>query len=128
MNIETFQIATAVFGATTIGFAHISFGLRKHLKYATAHLDNLKRYVTDQAAREDRLVRQNSELHEIVSKVHDQRHRALERATAAKKVRAEQREANINAARAQTLAALKSAPLRPREQVVAGTLASKATG
>ena len=120
MSIEAFQIASAVFGATTIGFAHVSYGLHKHLKSATAHVRSLQSFTIDQATRLDDLMVKNAELNGIVTKVHDQRRRALERATAANKARRALRDASVDAARAQTIAALKATPLRPREEVVAG--------
>ncbi len=120
MSIEAFQIASAVCGALTVGFAHVSYGLHKHLKSAQAHVANLQAFAADQSRRLDDLMVKNAELNGIVTKVHDQRRRALERATAANKARRALRDASVDAARAQTLAALKAAPLRPREEVVAG--------
>ena len=120
MSIEAFQIASAVFGATSVGLAHVAYGLHKHLKSSQAHVASLQVFLTDQSLSLDDLIVKNAELNGIVTKVHDQRQRALERAVAANKARRALREASVDAARAQTLAALKAAPLRPREEVVAG--------
>lgn len=120
MSIEVFQIASAAFGAMTVGLGYVSYGLHKHLKAANDHVANLKRYVVDQANREEGLIRQVNDLNAIVTKVHDQRRRALERATLSNKARAEARRVGQQAAAQNTLSALASTPLRPREEVVAG--------
>lgn len=125
MSIEAFQIASAVLGATTIGFAHVSYGLHKHLKSATAHVRNLQAFTTDQATRLDDLMVKNAELNGIVTKVHDQRQRALQRATLANKARAAAKQVDEAAATSKTLAELAASPLRPRDEVVASIRASK---
>jgi hypothetical protein len=124
MSIEAFQIASAVFGASTVGLVHLSYGLHKRLKSASAHVANLQAFTTDQAKRLDEVIVQNAELNGIVTKVHDQRRRALERATLANKARAAAKAGDEKAAVEKTLGELKLHPLRPRDVVLADIRAS----
>jgi hypothetical protein len=120
IDIETFQIASAVFCATSIGLAHTAYGLAKRLASANLHVANLQEFAAEQAVRIDGLIVKNAELNGIVTKVHNQRQRALDRAVAANKARAEARRVGQQEAAKNTLDALASTPLRPREEVVAG--------
>lgn len=126
MSIETFQIASAVFGATTISFAHLSFGLRKHLKSAQAHVANLQAFSADQCRNLDDLMVKNAELNSIVTKVHDQRISALNKARAKAAARAAAVKADEVKATEKTLGELKLHPLRPRDQVLSDIRSSKA--
>jgi len=120
MSIEAFQIASAVLATSTAIMTYVAYVHFLKAWRAEKHVASLQAFLTDQSRSLDDLMVKNAELNGIVTKVHDQRRRALERATAANKARHALRNAKFEAARAQTLAALKATPLRPREEVVAG--------
>lgn len=133
MSIEAFQIASAVFGATTVGFAHLAYGLRQKLKQeetaleqARGHVANLQRTLTEAYDCQDDLERRCTELNKIVTKVHDQRQRALRKAHEKNREASESRAATKAEATVKTLSALQAAPLRPRDEVVASIRSSKA--
>lgn len=126
MSIEAFQIATAVFGATTVGLAHLSYGLRQKLKESAAHVANLQGYVSDQCKREGALIRERDELLTFYNRTMNQRQAALRKAHAKNKASADDKQNEKAAATAKTLSALEAAPLRPRDEVVANIRFSKA--
>lgn len=126
MSIEAFQIASAFLAGTTIGFAHLSYGLHRKLKEAHQHVPGLQKYVADQCEREGALIRKADELVARVNELEAFETRVKNQRTNALRVAAEKRAANAAqaaeveaAARDKTLNALKVTPLRTRAEVVA---------
>lgn len=139
MSIEAFQIASAVFAGATIGFAHLSYGLRLKLKESMGHVANLQKALHEAYDTQDDMERQRSEvmkrlvaLEKFQAQVKNQRINALKVAAERRKLRAEGKsDEEINAqihteTLKRTFDALQAAPLRPRAEVVANIRSSKA--
>lgn len=126
MSIEAFQIASAVLGASTVGFGVIAIALNVRLVAAQGHVENLQKYVQDQCNREGALIRERDELLKFYNRTMSQRQAALRKAQEKNKAAAEDKQNEKAAATAKTLSALEAAPLRPRDQVVANIRSSKA--
>ena len=139
MSIEAFQIASAVFAGTTIGFAHLSYGLRLKLKESMGHVANLQKALHEAYDTQDDMERQRSEvmkrlvaLEKFEARVSNQRKNALRVAAERRKLRAAGKsDAEITAemqraTQLRTYEALQAAPLRPRDEVVANIRSSKA--
>lgn len=119
MNIEAYQIASAVLGAATVGFAHLSYGLRSKLSESEQHVSGLQKYVQDQCVREGELIRERDELLKFHDRVAKQRQNALKKAAEKRAAKAGENAEADAAARDKTLNALKVTPLRTRAEVVA---------
>lgn len=119
MSIEAFHIASAVFAGTTVGFAHLSWGLRKMLKSANEHVASLQNYLSEQSSREDLLIRERNELLAFYNKTKAQRVNALKAAAAKRAEKSVGKTVADCAAREKTLTALRVTPLRSRSEVVA---------
>ena len=119
MSIEAFQIATAVFGSSTVGLAVIGCALKARLDVARDHVANLQGYVSDQCKREGELIRERDELLRFYNRVSKQRQDALKVAAAKRAAKAGETAEAQTAAREKTLHALQVTPLRSRAEVVA---------
>lgn len=126
MSIEAFQIASAVLGASTVGFGVIAIALNVRLVAAQGHVENLQKYVQDQCNREGALIRERDELLRFYNRTMAQRQKALRKAQDKNRATNEAKAAVKAQATVKTLSALQAAPLRPRDEVVANIRSSKA--
>lgn len=126
MSIEAFQIASAVLGASTVGFGVIAIALNVRLVAAQGHVENLQKYVQDQCNREGALIRERDELLRFYNRTMAQRQKALRKAQEKNRATNEAKAAVKAQATVKTLSALQAAPLRPRDEVVANIRSSKA--
>lgn len=126
MSIEAFQIASAVLGASTVGFGVIAIALNVRLVAAQGHVENLQKYVQDQCNREGALIRERDELLRFYNRTMAQRQKALRKAQEKNRATNEAKAAVKAQATVKTLSALQTAPLRPRDEVVANIRSSKA--
>lgn len=126
MSIEAFQIASAVLGASTVGFGVIAIALNARLVAAQGHVENLQKYVQDQCGREGALIRERDELLKFHNRTMAQRQKALRKAHEKNRATNADKAAVKADATAKTLSALQAAPLRPRDEVVANIRSSKA--
>lgn len=126
MSIEAFQIASAVLGASTVGFGVIAIALNARLVAAQGHVENLQKYVQDQCNREGALIRERDELLRFYNRTMAQRQKALRKAQEKNRATNEAKAAVKAQATVKTLSALQAAPLRPRDEVVANIRSSKA--
>jgi len=95
-------------------------------RQAREHVSDLQEMLHKISVENAQLIRQRDELNEIVTKVHDQRNRALRKAHEKNRAANETKAAVKAEATVKTFSALKAAPLRPREEVVASIRSSKA--
>lgn len=126
MSIEAFQIASAVLGASTVGFGVIAIALNVRLVAAQGHVENLQKYVQDQCNREGALIRERDELLRFYNRTMAQRQKALRKAQEKNRATNEAKAAVKAQATVKTLSELKQHPLRPRAEVLADIRRSKA--